>query len=271
MRSLILSLMIFMAAQSASADTLCAQTQGWWWTTVITCEHNRVTISVAADDYRDVLYQVPDGDAPEGGWPVVFIYQGSYIPVQFSGRSGQAWGGYHQIRLIRELLDNGFAVIAPEAVDQTFWDTNTARGRVYEDSADYSYLSMLFDIVSAGGFGHLNAERMYATGISSGGYNTSRMAVSFPGRFRALAIQSGSYATCAGAFCSVPEMMPEDHPPTLFLHGSKDRIVPEWTMTRYLDRLYQAGVPVYVVTDEVGHEWLESAPDEILNWFLANP
>lgn len=271
MRYLITCLLFACSVQSAAADSRCDQTRGLWWSTVIACEHNRVTIAVAADDYRDVLYQTPLGNPPEGGWPVVFIYQGSYIPVQFSGRSGQAWGGYHQIRLIRELLDNGFAVVAPEAVDQTFWDTNTARGRDYVSSGDHHYLTMLFDIVSAGGFGQLNAERMYATGISSGGYNTSRMAVSFPGRFRALAIQSGSYATCAGFICKVPDALPDDHPPTLFLHGSEDRIVPEWTMVRYADRLYQQGIPVYVVTDEVGHEWLESAPDDILNWFLANP
>lgn len=271
MRASILLTMLLTLAHSASADSRCEQTTGWWWSTVITCEHTVVALEVAEDDVRNVRYQVPLGNAPVGGWPVVFIYQGSYIPVQFSGRSGQSWGGFNQIRLIRKLLNNGFAVIAPEAVDRTFWDTNTLGGASYKSSSDYVYLNTLFDMVADGEFGDLNSNRMYATGISSGGYNTSRMAVSFPGQFRALAIQSGSYATCGGALCFVPSSLPVDHPPTLFLHGTKDWIVPVGTMISYHDRLYDASVQVYSVTDDVGHEWLQAAPEEILNWFLSYP
>jgi poly(3-hydroxybutyrate) depolymerase len=271
MRIILLALTLVGVTQSALANSRCSQSIGWWWSTVISCEHNRQTIEVEEGDLRDVLYQVPLGSAPEEGWPVVFLYQGSYIPVQFNGRSGQSWGGYHQIRLIRQLLDNGFAVIAPEAINRTFWNTNTLAGKNYQSSSDYGYFITLFDMVSDGEFGALNPEKMYASGISSGGYNTSRMAVSFPGKFRALAIQSGSYATCGGGLCNIPAVLPENHPPTLFLHGTKDWIVPERTMAEYAERLYESTVPVYVITDDVGHEWLESAPDEVLSWFLSNP
>ena len=169
MKILISLTMFFALVQSAFADSRCDQSTGWWWSTVITCEHSLIALEVTEDDVRNVRYQVPTGDAPAGGWPVVFIYQGSYIPVQFSGRSGQPWGGFHQIRLIRKLLNNGFAVIAPEAVDRTFWDTNTLGGANYKNSSDYGYLSTLFDMVAEGEFGDLNSNRMYATGISSGG------------------------------------------------------------------------------------------------------
>lgn len=98
---------------------------------------------------------------------------------------------------------------------------------------------------------------------------TSRMAVAYPGRFRALAIQSASYATCAGPLCVVPEL-PEDHPPVLFLHGGADAIVPIGTMDTYADALEEDGIPTErVVEDTAGHAWLEVAPEEVVGWFEA--
>ena len=87
-------------------------------------------------------------------------------------------------------------------------------------------------------FGHLNYKRKYATGISSGGYMTSRMAVSYGGEFRSLVVAAGSYATCAGPICIVPRL-PNDHPPTLHLHGGSDLIVPPFTMEMYYDALVE--------------------------------
>ena len=101
----------------------------------------------------------------------------------------------------------------------------------------------LFDELDAGTFGPVDPRRMYATGISSGGYMSSRMADAYPGRFRALAIQSASYAWCSGPACTIPTL-PEDHPPTLFLHGALDLTVPLYTMDLYHDELVDEGVEV---------------------------
>src|SRR5262249_52034297 len=123
-----------------------------------------------------------------------------------------------------------------------------------------------------GTFGPIDMSRLYATGISSGGYMTSRMAVSYAGMFKALAVQSGSYATCAGLLCAIPDRLPSDHPPTLFLHGRVDLIVPLLTMQMYADRLTAEGHPVKVVIDDsAGHRTLARAPNEILAWFEAHP
>jgi len=78
-------------------------------------------------------------------------------------------------------------------------------------------LAILSEINNPNGiFGHLNNKNKFATGISSGGCMTSRMAVSYEGEFRALAIAAGSYATCGGILCVIPIFLPRDHPPTLF-------------------------------------------------------
>lgn len=53
MRASILLTMLLTLAHSASADSRCEQTTGWWWSTVITCEHTIIALEVAEDDYTE--------------------------------------------------------------------------------------------------------------------------------------------------------------------------------------------------------------------------
>merc|ERR1712013_958838 len=109
-------------------------------------------------------------------------------------------------------------------------------------------LTHIFKKIEAGSFGPLDISNMHATGISSGGYMTSRMAFSYPGRFRSLAIQSGSYFYCAGPICANPKNgLPKDHPPTLFLHGDLDPIVPGFTERKYFELANASGVKTKLV------------------------
>ena len=130
----------------------------------------------------------------------------------------------------------------------------------------------MFQAIRDGKFGPLNPDRKYATGISSGGYNTSRMAVTWPNEFKALVVHSGSYATCAGPVCLVPYDVASDHPPTKFIHGFLDPIVPWWTMNIYYDTLLYNGIATEQVTLPFGgHEWFKESPQEVLKWFNAYP
>ncbi|QDK39412.1 prolyl oligopeptidase family serine peptidase [Bdellovibrio sp. NC01] len=216
---------------------------------------------------RDVKYSLPEGPMPQDGWPTVVIFQGSFFSVEFERSQGMPFGGFNEIRLIQSLLDHGFAVVAPNAISNLAWETNLI-GVTWEGSEDDVFLHALFNSMSAGEFGPLNMNKLFATGISSGGYNTSRMAVSFPGMFKALAIESGSYASCGGPLCDIPEL-PVDHPPTMFLHGDNDYIVPISTMKKYYEKLKDNGVKTAVVIDpHAGHEWLDKAPEAVTKWFM---
>ena len=129
-------------------------------------------------------------------------------------------------------------------------------------------MNNLFDAIRDGRFGPINDNKKFATGISSGGYNTSRMAVSYPGEFKALVVQSGSYATCSGPLCIVPSSLPNDHPPTYFLHGFLDLVVPWWSMDLYYDRLRSEGIPTGRYTDYgAEHEWFSASPGKVYSWF----
>lgn len=242
----------------------------------VSCSYEEATIPGQAGLPRNVVWQVPLGTPPAEGWPVVILFQGSFVgPLKmFGGQPADAFGRYWLALTVKGLLDAGYAVLAPAAhVDgATYWDTNIPPWSTSWTSApDHALMLSLFDAIAAGQFGPLDSARMYATGISSGGYMTSRMAVSYPGRFKALAIHSASYATCS-AICIVPETLPSDHPPTLFLHGEADLAVPISTMKAYDARLVAAGKETRVVVDpEAGHEWLAAGAPEVLAWFDAHP
>ncbi len=159
-------------------------------------------------------------------------------------------------------------MVQPEAQGGVAWDTNAGN---YDGSADATFIPQLLAGIAQGTFGPIDVTHLYATGISSGGYMTSRMAVSYPGQFRALAIESGSYATCLGPICNIPTTLPADHPPTLFLHGGTDDIVPIATAQTYYEELMTQGFDTRFVEDpDAGHQWLSTAPQEVVQWFTTH-
>ncbi|MDE1460747.1 extracellular medium-chain-length polyhydroxyalkanoate depolymerase [Spartinivicinus poritis] len=235
----------------------------------VSCSYHSLYIEANAGIKREVKYQLPIGEPPAQGWPVVIIYQGSFFPVEFRRLKDDPFGGFNEAVLIKQLLEAGYAVLAPRAAINLAWQTNLlANATPYYLSTDYQFINRLLTSIKQGLFGPLDDQRQFATGISSGGYNTSRMAVSFPGEFRALAIQSASYATCLGPVCHVPLNLPIDHPPTLFLHGQLDITVPLWTMKRYYRRLTHQGIETEQwIKLTKGHSWFEESPSKIVEWF----
>lgn len=219
---------------------------------------------------RNVRWQVPEGAPPAGGWPVVFFFQGT-VPATDSTRAfnlkSTVFGAQHLQAALHELLDDPrntdkkYAVIAPDAqatFGMRFWNTNQLGS--YASKDDACFFPDLFKDVSGGQYGpaeQFNMNKRFAYGISSGGYNTSRMAVSFNqgGVWTALAIVSASYASCAGSLCSMPKTLPANHPPIKFYHGTSDAIVPIGSMRPYFDRLSSQGVMVERIEHKGGHEF----------------
>jgi dienelactone hydrolase len=256
----------------AQADSRCTEKDKRFFRPgEINCTYQSITLASSSITNREVKYQVPLGDAPAGGWPVAIIYQGSLFPVEFSRKTSDPFGGFYEAKTIKRLLDNGYAVLAPRAALDLAWLTNAASvvsDNLYHTTTDYTFLNNVFQAIRNGEFGPLNADKKYATGISSGGYNTSRMAVSFPGEFKALVVHSGSYAECLGPVCLVPWTLPEDHPPTFFIQGFLDPIVPWFTMDSYFDRLLWQGFTTDRHTNYLGgHEWFPESAELVVDWF----
>jgi poly(3-hydroxybutyrate) depolymerase len=271
-RSLLAAILV-LTGTTAWAESRCSENTSSQPATLI-CSYKTLSIDSGSAGKRKVVYQIPIGKAPAGGWPVALLYHGSLATVNsFSYHSDMPFGAYHQGKLIKALLDSGYAVVAPNALTaKDAWQTNAPEyANNYQQSNDYLFFNNLFSAIATGKFGPLNKQRQYAGGMSSGGYNTSRMAVSFPGKFKALAIQSASYATCVGAPCEVPAL-PANHPPTLFVHGQADWVVPWTSMQSYHDRMLYQGLKTALYSEPSGgHTWFASSPGQILNWFKQHP
>jgi dienelactone hydrolase len=258
----------------AHASTAAAAASRCSGSFTLTCERNTTVLHPGLGFPRDVHWQVPVGQAPAGGWPAVVMYSPSLYSADLAWSASRLLpaGAYYETATIRALLDNGYAVLTPESHLEgfTFWDTNVPL-LDYSIAPDRFFVEDILANIAAGTFGPIDSGRLFATGMSSGGYMTSRMAVSHAGEFQALAIQSASYANCLGPLCSVPGDLPDDHPPTLFLHGVIDPVVPIWTMYPYRNGLDAQGTPTKTVTSLLnGHSFLAAAPGEILAWFQAH-
>lgn len=245
----------------------------------LSCAHRTFEVAVAQPIAltRVVHVGVPRGAPPADGWPTAFLFQGSLYSAQrsWSALPADPFGAFWQTSTVQALLDAGFAVVTPEVrlFGASYWDTNVPQWSVmWSNAPDHHFMVALLDGVTSKAFGPLDGARLYAGGISSGGYMTSRMALSYPGRFKALAVHSAAWATCGGPVCVVPDSLPADHPPTLFLHGEKDAVVPIATMRAYEAKLRAQGVEARVVANpDAGHEWLELGVIEVPAFFRAHP
>jgi hypothetical protein len=226
----------------------------------IDCHPNSTSFTVDGTA-REVLWKVPAGTPPAGGWPVVLAFHGTNDPAgKFFAWSywsviDNAYGGYYETKTVQGLLDAGFAV--------TDWDS----------SPDGALVERLFDEIEDGTFGPLNTDRQYAMGLSSGGYMASRLAVSYPGEIQAIALQSASYATCISSLpCNVSdEDLPEEHAATLLMAGYWDAIVPLYTIDDYLYALEDNGTPAELeVVGNAAHQWTSWSPGWVLGWFQAH-
>ncbi len=241
----------------------------------ISCSYDTLVLDTGLAVLRDVHFQVPLGTPPDGGWPAVLFFQGSLFSSElaFNGPFAGVYGEADLTATFKALLDTGHMIVAPEVLGEgtTAWQTNVPPAAYFwEGTYDDNLMDTLLAALEEGTLAPVDMTRLYAMGISSGGFMTSRMAVSYPGRFRALAIHSASYATCS-SICVLPTDLPADHPPTLFLHGQLDAVVPITAMTPYRDALMADGVEVRTVLDPAaGHQWLPAGPREVPAFFQTH-
>jgi poly(3-hydroxybutyrate) depolymerase len=263
------------ATEASEANTDASASRCNITAQMVTCKYE--TSSVAdSQGTRTVVFATPLGASPASGFPAVVYFQGSFVPGHdvFSANATDAFDAYALTLTVSALLDHGYAVIAPDTSGNgsEFWETNIPPyATSWSGSPDDVLMQNLFGAISSGKFGSIDASHLYAMGISSGGFMTSRMAVSYAGKFRALADVAGSYATCSDT-CTVPTPLPSDHPPTIFLHGDEDDLVPASAVQPYFDALQTEGHDVKLVTDaDAGHQWLDEGVVEIPAWFAAHP
>lgn len=239
---------------------------------IVRCPNESLQLEINKASKRRVRYQLPLGEPPEGGWPVILFLKPGFSDVTFVQDS---YNTRIQAVMIKEFLDSGYAVIAPDANFTGIWQTNLLFRYFYKLTTDYRFFKKLFSAIEDEKFGPLNSQRKYALGASQGGYNTSRMAINFPDEFNSLVIISGSYATCRPYinYCHVPRRIDNPHPPTFFIHGGRDEVVTVSSMLNYHDKLYKNGIATgyYVNPDAAHNGWIEGTLERTLRWIRLHP
>ncbi|MDP9139281.1 MAG: plasmid partitioning protein [Pseudomonadota bacterium] len=223
---------------------------------------------------RAVRWQVPEGTPPAGGWPVAFYYAGtqpSDLKHAFKRDYGDSFGTEYEPQIMHELLDDPYQTGKKYAVMVAdppasggwvqAWHTNLVVP--YSASCDADFFPDFFGEIKGGSYGaasQYNMNKRYAFGISSGGFNSSRMAVTFnsgsgnANTWKALGILAASYATCSYSCGSIPAL-PANHPPTKFWHGQNDPLVPLTTMYSYYTLLSSGGFTTQKLEHPGGHEF----------------
>lgn len=253
----------------AAGAPLCQVSTG-----VVSCSHRTTQI-----DGRNVYYQVPEGSAPNGGWPAVIIFHGWYLYAENSWNANydDTYGVYNKALLVKNLLEAGYAVITPNAVKPGgYWYTNVAPYNTDHQSdltawnassPDASLLKQIFAKMSQWG---MNIGNLHCAGFSSGGYMAARMVDNYD-VCKTVSINSGSYYYCGGADCPAPGQFDtpylKNEVPTLFLQGTADPIVPPATQQAYYQKLQSDGrTTERILMQGAGHQWVDQAPTAILDW-----
>ena len=198
-------------------------------------------------DRYNYLITLPDGyaETPETTWPLMLFLHGI----------GQRGDHLDQItkhgppKLIKQGRAFPFIVVSPQCPDDYLWSAEP--------------LGRLLDEVVAQH--RVDADRVYVTGLSMGGYGTWDLAARYPNRFAAIApICGGGKPDRACAF---------KHLPVWAFHGAQDEVVPLERSQEMIDALHACGsdARLTVYPDAAHDSWTEAYDNpELYDWLSSH-
>ncbi|HEY2253193.1 MAG TPA: alpha/beta hydrolase-fold protein [Planctomycetaceae bacterium] len=194
-------------------------------------------------EMRYLLY-LPKDYASQESWPVLLFLHGS-------GERGddlELVKVHGPPKLIAAGKDFPFIVVSPQCPKDQWWEP-------------IELIALLDDV---GRKFKVDADRVYVTGLSMGGFGTWRLAAYAPTRFAAIApICGGGESYWAKQFAALP---------TWAFHGALDEGVPLARSAEMVVALKKAGgKPKLTVYPEASHDsWTETYDNpELYSWLLA--
>ena len=193
----------------------------------------------------DYLLYLPEGYEQQDRWPLMLFLHGA-------GERG------HDLALVKKhgppkLIDEGktfpFIVVSPQCPSGSWW------------SAKPLELTALLDEVSAKY--KVDADRIYLTGLSMGGFGTWTLAAYTPQRFAAIV------PICGGGEPLMTRML--GNVPSWVFHGAKDPVVPLKRSEDMVEALKRVNRNVqFTVYPEALHDsWTETYDNpELYKWLL---
>ncbi len=197
-----------------------------------------------------LLYLPTDYETAQAPWPLLLFLHGA----------GERGNDLNQLKKHGppKRVEKGdrslpFVVVSPQCPKVGWWSSETQ-----VDTLDALLESIVSDY-------RIDADRIYVTGLSMGGYGTWRLAAAYPDRFAAIA------PICGGGNPDDAEHIA--HLPTWVFHGAKDDVVPIKKSEEMVDALKAAGSDVeFTVYPDAGHNcWGKPyAGSELYDWFLTH-
>ncbi|MFH1838132.1 MAG: alpha/beta fold hydrolase [Candidatus Kuenenbacteria bacterium] len=248
---------------------------------------------ISFSNNRKAYCQVPTTGS---NFPLIIVLHGG-------GQNALDWfennNSKGQVEFVKKALSKGYAVIAPDSETPNYSNcTKNTKQWYYEkdwqNSSDYTFFNEIIPWINNQNI--FNSNRVYATGISSGGFMSSRLARFFgTPKIKAIAVRSAGDAdsithkdrsdmklcsygnntfpkSCGPIFNDVNLLINTNHSPTLIIHGSKDGTVPIESANHYYDELISAKIAITKKVKLFGchtwfNAWLNDYDQEILNWF----
>lgn len=196
----------------------------------------------------DYLLYLPGeyGKEPGKKWPLILFLHGAgergsdVDKVRVHGPPKLAYAG----------KDLPFVIVSPQCPANAWWKAHELIALLDDVQAKYA----------------VDADRVYLTGLSMGGYGTWELASQAPQRFAAIAPICG-----AGNPVMARRMR---NLPTWVFHGDADTAVPVERGDEMVEAMKKAGAPElkYTRYAGVGHDsWTKSYDNpELFEWFLAH-
>jgi predicted peptidase len=194
------------------------------------------------------LLFLPEGYGTEKQpWPLLMFLHG----VGERGNDLRLVKKHGPPKLVEKQTDFGFIVLSPQCPEDGWWPEETE-----------VLINLLDDVVSRY---DVDAERIYLTGLSMGGYGAWALAATYPERFAAVA------PICGGGSLYMALKLKET--PVWVFHGAKDNIIPLEESEKMVDAINKfGGNAKLTVYPDAGHDSWTATYDnqELYDWFLKH-
>jgi predicted peptidase len=193
----------------------------------------------------DYLLFLPQDYGKEQGkkWPLMLFLHGA----------GERGSDVNKVKvhgppkIVQNKKDFPFILVSPQCPENKWWEPEEVVALLDEIQSKYK----------------VDADRVYLTGLSMGGFGTWETATQYPERFAAIApICGGGRPYTAARLKNIP---------TWVFHGEKDPVVPIKRSEEMVDALKTAGGDVkFTRYPDAGHDsWTKTYDNpELYEWFL---
>jgi predicted peptidase len=191
------------------------------------------------------LLHVPPGDPPDGGWPIILALHGAGErgdDLSLVAKHGPA-------KVAERDPSLPFVVVSPQCPRNQWW-------------AEEPLLALLDEMLATQ---PVDADRVYLTGLSMGGYATWSLGIHHPSRFAAAA------PVCGGSIPAVAHRL-KDVPLWVF-HGARDPVVLLDESHRMVNAVRAHGGNVrFTIYPDRGHDaWTPTYDNpQLYEWFLQH-